>query len=64
VDFCGARGEDAAGEVLRGTMRKMADGEPFQIPATIDEPSVLDDIRKALRSLGYARESLLACRPP
>jgi propionyl-CoA synthetase len=38
-------------------MRKMADGEPFQIPATIDEPAVLDDIRTTLRSLGYARES-------
>jgi propionyl-CoA synthetase len=35
----------------------MADGEPFQIPATIDEPAVLGDIEKALRSLGYARES-------
>jgi propionyl-CoA synthetase len=46
-----------SGKVLRGTMRKMADGEPFQTPATIDEPAVLDDIRKALRSLGYARES-------
>src|SRR5712672_3480696 len=46
-----------SGKVLRGTMRKMADGEPFQIPATIDDPAVLDDIRKALRSLGYARES-------
>jgi propionyl-CoA synthetase len=46
-----------SGKVLRGTMRKMADGEPFQIPATIDEPAVLDDIRKALRSLGYALES-------
>jgi len=46
-----------SGKVLRGTMRKMADGEPFQIPATIDEPAVLDDIRRALRSLGYARES-------
>jgi propionyl-CoA synthetase len=46
-----------SGKVLRGTMRKMADGEPFQIPATIDDPAVLDDIRRALRSLGYARES-------
>jgi propionyl-CoA synthetase len=45
-----------SGKVLRGTMRKMADGDPFQIPATIDEPAVLDDIRKTLRSLGYARE--------
>ena len=46
-----------SGKVLRGTMRKMADGEPFQIPATIDDPAVLDDIRRALRSLGYALES-------
>src|SRR6267154_1595774 len=46
-----------SGKVLRGTMRKMADGDPFQIPATIDEPAVLHDIRMALRSLGYARET-------
>src|SRR6202049_5147903 len=46
-----------SGKVLRATMRKMADAEPFQIPATIDEPSVLEDIRRALQSLGYARES-------
>ena len=43
-----------SGKVLRGTMRKMADGEPFQIPATIEDPAVLDEIKKALRSLGYA----------
>jgi propionyl-CoA synthetase len=46
-----------SGKVLRATLRKMADAEPFQIPATIDEPSVLDEIGKVLRSLGYARES-------
>jgi propionyl-CoA synthetase len=46
-----------SGKVLRGTMRKMADSEPFQVPATIDEPSVLDEIKKSLQSLGYARET-------
>ncbi|MDB6083995.1 MAG: prpE [Gammaproteobacteria bacterium] len=46
-----------SGKVLRAIMRKMADAEPFQVPATIDEPSILDDIAKVLRSLGYARES-------
>jgi propionyl-CoA synthetase len=45
-----------SGKVLRGTMRKMADAEPFQVPATIDDPAVLDDIRNALQALGYARE--------
>jgi len=46
-----------SGKVLRGIMRKMADAESFQFPATIDEPAVLDEIRTALRALGYARES-------
>jgi propionyl-CoA synthetase len=56
VGIVGRLPKTRSGKVLRGTMRKMADAEPFQIPATIDEPSVLDDIRNALRSLGYARE--------
>ena len=43
-----------SGKVLRATMRKIADGEPFEIPATIDDASVLTDIRGALRNLGYA----------
>jgi len=46
-----------SGKVLRATMRKMADAEPFQVPATIDEPAVLDEIRTALQALGYARDS-------
>jgi propionyl-CoA synthetase len=46
-----------SGKVLRGTMRKLADAEPYQVPATIDDPAVLDEIRRALQSLGYARES-------
>ena len=37
-----------SGKVLRGTMRKIADGEEFAMPATIDDPVVLDEIKVAL----------------
>jgi propionyl-CoA synthetase len=36
-----------SGKILRKTMRKIADGEPFTVPATIDEPAILDEIAKA-----------------
>jgi len=44
-----------SGKVLRGTMRKIADSEPYRTPPTIDDPAVLDEIRDALRAKGYAR---------
>ena len=37
-----------SGKVLRGTMRKIADGEPYTAPATIDDPAILDEIADAL----------------
>ncbi len=43
-----------SGKVLRGTMRKIADSESYAVPATIDDPQILDEIRDSLRSLGYA----------
>ena len=43
-----------SGKVLRGTMSKIADGEPWTLPATIDDPAILDEIAEALRELGYA----------
>jgi propionyl-CoA synthetase len=46
-----------SGKVLRGTMRKIADSEPYTVPATIDDPAVLEDVRGVLRTLGYARDS-------
>ena len=49
--------ETPSGKVVRGTMQKIADAEPFQVPATIDDASVLDDVRRALQTLGYAREA-------
>ena len=45
-----------SGKVLRGTMRRIADGEPYRVPPTIDDPAALDEIKAALQRLGYARE--------
>ena len=44
-----------SGKILRGTIKKIADGREFTIPATIDDPVVLDEIADALRGLGYPR---------
>ena len=38
-----------SGKVLRGTMRLIADGQPYTVPATIDDPAILDEIKDALR---------------
>ena len=43
-----------SGKVLRGTMAKIADGENWNMPATIDDPAILDEIKMALQSIGYA----------
>ena len=42
-----------SGKILRGVMRKIADGEEWQMPATIDDPEALDEITEALNSIGY-----------
>ncbi len=44
-----------SGKILRRTMVAIADGEEFKMPATIDDPAVLDEIREALQGLGYAK---------
>ncbi len=43
-----------SGKILRGTMCKIADGETYRMPATIDDPAILDGIGEALRRVGYA----------
>lgn len=40
-----------SGKILRGTMRSIADGEPWKMPATIDEPAILDEISEAFEQL-------------
>ena len=44
-----------SGKILRGTMVKIADSADFKMPATIDDPAILDEIRTALQTLGYAK---------
>lgn len=45
-----------SGKILRKTIRQIADGEPYAIPSTIDDPAILDEIRETLqeRKLGLA----------
>ena len=43
-----------SGKILRGTMVSIADGKEFKMPATIDDPAILDEIEEALKTLGYA----------
>jgi propionyl-CoA synthetase len=45
-----------SGKILRGTMRKIADGKDFQVPSTIDDPAVLDEIGEGLKVIGYAKK--------
>ncbi len=45
-----------SGKILRGTMRKIADSQPFTTPSTIDDPAILGEIAESLRSVGYAKE--------
>ena len=44
-----------SGKILRATMVKIADGQEFKMPATIDDPIILDEIRASLLKLGYAK---------
>jgi propionyl-CoA synthetase len=41
-----------SGKILRGTMKKIADQEPWTMPATIEDPKVLDEIGEAVRGKG------------
>ena len=44
-----------SGKILRGTIKKIAEGEDVTVPATIDDPNVLDEITIALQNLGYPK---------
>ncbi|HEY7386129.1 MAG TPA: propionyl-CoA synthetase [Beijerinckiaceae bacterium] len=51
-----------SGKILRGTMKKIADGEAWTMPATIDDPAILDEIGEALKGRGVGAGE--AARPP
>ena len=42
-----------SGKILRGTMQKIADGLEWSMPATIDDPAILDEIAEGLGTVGY-----------
>ena len=44
-----------SGKILRGTMKKIADGVEYRMPATIDDPAILDEMTEVLATLGYPR---------
>ncbi|MFL5234912.1 MAG: propionyl-CoA synthetase [Microvirga sp.] len=46
-----------SGKILRGTMKKIADGDPWSMPATIDDPAILDEIAAALKGKGVGAEA-------
>jgi len=41
-----------SGKILRGTIKKMADGDPWTMPATIDDPAILGEIGSAMKGRG------------
>jgi propionyl-CoA synthetase len=42
-----------SGKILRGTIKRMADGVDYPVPPTIDDPAILDEVSADLASLGY-----------
>ncbi|MDP3396462.1 MAG: propionyl-CoA synthetase [Methanoregula sp.] len=44
-----------SGKILRGTIKKIADGVPYTVPATIDDPLILDEITDILKKMGYPK---------
>lgn len=45
-----------SGKILRGTIKKIADGSEWNMPATIDDPTILDEITDSLKQLGYPKK--------
>ena len=44
-----------SGKILRGIMVRIADGKDYKMPATIDDPVILEEITESLSTLGYPR---------
>jgi propionyl-CoA synthetase len=44
-----------SGKIVRGTIKKIADGQPYRVPPTIDDPGILDEITADLAAMGYPR---------
>jgi propionyl-CoA synthetase len=44
-----------SGKIVRGTIKKIADGEAYKVPATIDDPAILEEVTAELAAIGYPR---------
>ncbi|MEA1971227.1 MAG: propionyl-CoA synthetase, partial [Thermodesulfobacteriota bacterium] len=44
-----------SGKILRGTMRKIANGEEYTVPSTIEDESVLGDIEESIAKSGLGK---------
>ncbi len=47
-----------SGKIVRGTIKKIADGAAYTIPPTIDDPAILEEISADLAAIGYPRDRL------
>jgi propionyl-CoA synthetase len=47
-----------SGKILRSIMRRIADGEPYDMPATIEDPGVLPEIEEAVRSVNSLERTI------
>jgi propionyl-CoA synthetase len=47
-----------SGKILRGIIRKIADGEEYKVPSTIDDPYTLKEIEEAVKSIGYGKKAI------
>jgi propionyl-CoA synthetase len=46
-----------SGKILRSTMQKIADGQEYKVPATIDDPAILAEIGEAVKTIGYPKSA-------
>ncbi len=45
-----------SGKILRAILRKIADGEKYSIPSTIDDPVILEEIESSVVPLGFGKK--------
>jgi propionyl-CoA synthetase len=46
-----------SGKILRGTMQKIANGEDYKVPPTIDDPEILSEITEELGQIGFGKSA-------
>jgi propionyl-CoA synthetase len=52
-----------SGKIVRGTIKKIADGVPYRVPPTIDDPVILEEITADLAAIGFPRHQRTLLSP-